>query len=487
MHPEFARLLRTSVFRLALGYASGFVVVLAMVLAFAYWSTTRHADERTDKMLAAELAGLIGVHDRVGITGLAAEIEWRVKDYARDGVHYLLRAPDGRPVAGDLPVQSTTVVPASGDPMIVIEGPPGSEPDVQPSAVRVLGKRLPGGYVLFVGHVLHVERAIFNHALKVSLIAASVAAALILAAGGILGLRVVRRIDAVSRTAARIMAGDLTQRVPVDGSGNEFSDLATILNQMLARIEALLGRVREVSDNVAHDLRSPLARLRSNLEVTLLQPRTAVEYRDAIRQAIGDSEDLLRTFNALLSIARAEAGPRDAALPIIDLCGAVAETVEIYEALAAEGGIALDFDVGDGAIAVRADTQLLAQALCNLLDNAIKYTPRGGSVQVCVSRSAGRARVEVADSGPGIPHDQREHVLERFVRLDQVRRLPGNGLGLSLVNAVVEYHRACMRLEDNRPGLRVVIELDALPITQGSPRLPRFPVDAGVVASAGRG
>jgi len=473
---------------LALGYATGFVVVLATVLAFAYWSTARHADQRTDEMLTAELAGLRGVHGRAGIAGLATEIGWRVKDYARDGVHYLLRAPDGRPVAGDLPVRSIAAVPASGDPVVVLAGPPDDDPRARPSAIRVLGTRLPGGSLLFVGHVLHVERAILTHALRVYSVTASVAALLILAAGGILGLRVVRRIDTVSRTAGRIMAGDLGQRVPADGAGDEFSDLATTLNQMLARIETLLGRVREVSDNVAHDLRSPLARLRSNLEVTLLQPRTADEYREAIRREIGDSEDLLGTFNALLSIARAEAGPRDAALPIIDLRDVVAETAEIYEALAAEGGIALDLDSGEQPVAVRADTQLLAQALCNLLDNAIKYTPRGGSIKVGVVLSANSARVEVADSGPGIPPEQRDHVLERFVRLDQARRLPGNGLGLSLVNAVVEYHRARMRLEDNEPGLRVRIEFVGLPLTRSDPRLPRLPAGAGVaVATAGRG
>ncbi len=464
MRPDPVRLLRTSVFRLALGYAGGFVVVLAAVLAFAYWSTARSTDARTDAMLAAELEDLRAVHQRTGIEGLAAEIERRVKDYARDGIHYLLRAPDGRPLAGDLPEESVAGVPASGEATIVLEPPGADGAPAERPPVRVFGTEVGGGHTLYVGHALHVERAILTHALKVFSLTAGVAAALILAAGAVFGLRVVRRIDAVSRTAARIMAGDLSQRVPVDAGANEFSDLAQILNQMLDRIEALLARVREVSDNVAHDLRSPLTRLRSNLEITLLQPRDPDDYRRAIRQAIGETEDLLGTFNALLSIARAEAGPRDAELPPIDLRRLAAETVEIYEALASESGVTLELEGSEAPLMVRADHQLLAQALCNLIDNALKYTPRGGAVQVRVGSTPPLARVEVADSGPGIPAAQRARVLERFVRLDAARRLPGNGLGLSLVSAVAQYHRARLQLADNEPaGLRVILELAAVP------------------------
>jgi len=463
VRPELARLPRTTVFRLALGYAGGFVVLLAVLLALAYWSTARQVNEHTDEMLAKEFADLRAVNARHGISGLGAAIDRRVKDYARDGIHYLLRGPDGRTLAGDLPARSIVALPASANAMVLVEMPTGGDPEAGPSTARVLGARLAGGYSLFVGHALHLERAMLTHVLKVFSIAALTAAALILTAGAILGLGVVRRIDAVSRTAARIMAGDLTQRMPVESSGNEFNDLASILNEMLERIETLLERVREVSDNVAHDLRSPLARLRANLEITLLQPRPEAEYREAIRQAINETEDVLRTFNALLSIARAEAGPRDAGLPTIDLDAVASETVEIYEALAGERGISLRLALGPEPAPVRGDTQLLSQALCNLVDNAIKYTPRGGCIAVNVSRGAGRAAVEVADSGPGIPPDQRDHVLERFVRLDQARRLPGNGLGLSLVNAVVQYHRGHLWLENNEPGLRVRIEFPALP------------------------
>jgi len=274
------------------------------------------------------------------------------------------------------------------------------------------------------------------------------------------------RVEAVNRTSARIIRGDLAQRVPLTGSGDEFDQLAGNLNAMLDQIERLMLGMRQVTDNIAHDLRTPLARLRARLEVTLLERPDINRYGEALRETIAEADHLLGTFNALLSIAEAESGARRENMAAVDLAAIARSVAELYEPVADDKGLALTVEAEPG-IAVQGDRHLLSQAVANLLDNALKYTPEG-SVNVALQRVGNLVRLEVADTGPGVPADRRETVFDRFVRLEGSRSTPGNGLGLSLVRAVAKLHGGEVWLEDNAPGLKAIVTLPAA----DSPALP---------------
>jgi signal transduction histidine kinase len=275
---------------------------------------------------------------------------------------------------------------------------------------------------------------------------------------------VLRRVEQVNRTAERVMRGNLSDRVPLKGTTDEFDQLAANLNNMLDQIERLMAGMREVSDNVAHDLRTPLARLRARLELSLIGSQDAKEpeegaQTEAVRAAIDEADRLLATFNALLNIAEAESGARRSPAEPLDLAQTARAAAELYEPVAEEKGCALKLDVEPG-IMIRGDRHLLSQAVANLLDNALKYG--GGEVKLSAHQHDGRAALEVSDTGPGIPETEREAVFDRFVRLEPSRSTPGNGLGLSLVRAVARLHNGTVALGDNHPGLKVRLEFAAL-------------------------
>jgi signal transduction histidine kinase len=287
--------------------------------------------------------------------------------------------------------------------------------------------------------------------------AALLTLALGLAGGLIMTRNMLRRVEAVNRTSASIIEGDFSERVPLTGSGDEFDQLAANLNAMLDQIERLMTGMRQVTDNIAHDLRTPLSRMRSRLEVTLLERPDATRYAEALGQTIAEADQLLGTFNALLSIAEAEAGSRRETMAVVDL-GEIARSVaELYEPVADEKGLTLIVEIAPW-LPVRGDRHLLSQAIANLLDNALKYTAQG-SVTLRVRRVGDQVRAEIADTGPGVPPERRAAVFDRFVRLEGSRSTPGNGLGLSLVRAVAKLHGGEVHLEDNSPGLRAVFTL----------------------------
>jgi len=259
----------------------------------------------------------------------------------------------------------------------------------------------------------------------------------------------------VNKTVREIMDGDMSRRVQLSGSDDELDRLARNLNAMLDRIEALMAGLRQVTDNIAHDLRSPLNRLRSRLEVTLMEDPDKVPYRAALVDTMGEADDLLKTFNALLLIGEAESGLDWSKLEAVDLSIHTNDVVELYEPAADEAGISLRAHITSD-IFVRGNPNLISQAIVNLLDNALKYTPSGGTVDVSVGvDDVGDAYFEVADSGPGIPEDEHTNVLDRFVRLEGSRSTVGSGLGLSLVSAVAKLHQARLVLKGNEPGLAV--------------------------------
>jgi signal transduction histidine kinase len=285
---------------------------------------------------------------------------------------------------------------------------------------------------------------------------------------------VLRRIDAMNSSARAIMGGDLTLRLPVSGSGDELDRLAAGLNDMLGRISDLMAGLREVSDNIAHDLRTPLTRLRNHAEEALRNAADPAAYRVALERTIEESDGLIAVFNALLMIARAEAGAESAGVGPFDLGETVAGVAELYEPVAEENGAKLTIEAARG-LTVLGNRELIGQAVANLIDNAVKYGAGGGEsaqkaeIVVTARREGANVAIEVSDRGPGIPADDRARALERFVRLEGARSRPGSGLGLSLAAAVMRMHGGAIRLDDNAPGLKVTATLPAATVAASPP------------------
>jgi signal transduction histidine kinase len=449
------RLLRTNAFRLAAIYFGLFAVSVSALLVFIYLSTADFIEQQTEATIDAEITGLREQYRERGLAGLVEIIRGRVAAQRTDTALYLITDPALQPLAGNLsgwPVDVPTRPERISFPVQDKE-PGGDGTDAAMAAVFPL----PGGYLLLVGRDLHDARMFRSRITKTLAWAALATLALGVAGGLFMTRNMLRKVESVNRTSARIIHGDLSQRVPLTGSGDEFDQLAGNLNAMLDQIERLMAGMRQVTDNIAHDLRTPLARLRARLEVTLLERPDAARYAEALRETITEADRLLGTFNALLSIAEAEAGSRRETMAVVDV-GEIADAVaELYEPAAEEKGLRLEV-ASDSALAVRGDRHLLSQAIANLLDNALKYTP-SGKVSLSTRANSDGVRIEVADTGPGVPADRRETVFDRFVRLEGSRSTPGNGLGLSLVRAVAKLHGGEAWLEDNQPGLRAVVML----------------------------
>jgi len=307
---------------------------------------------------------------------------------------------------------------------------------------------------LTIAHEISDEKALLDHTF-VLVVGATLLTLFFSLIGGLwIGMRMVRRIDSVSRTASEIMSGDLSQRLSVTERDDEIDEIATKLNQMLNRIEDLMKSMQQVTNNVAHDLRSPLTRLRNRMEVTLLEERDPQSYRDEMEGAIGDADSLIQTFNAMLSIARLEAGIDGTQWAESSIGDLLEELAELYDAVTEDAGMEFSATIADNPT-YYCNRHLIGQAVTNLLDNAIKYSPVSGKVSIELHGNDDAFEIVVRDNGPGIPAEERERVFERFVRLENERNSPGNGLGLSLVQAVVRIHRASLTLEDNEPGLVV--------------------------------
>ena len=326
----------------------------------------------------------------------------------------------------------------------------------------VRSAKLASGMILVVGRDV-VERRGFTAIIFQSFLL-GVAGILIfsLIAGGLTAVRVLRRIDGIASTSRMIMSGSMSERVPVTKRNDEFDELAQNLNQMLDRIEQLMQGLKEVTDNVAHDLKTPLTRMRNRAEAALRENRGEEQYRAALETVIAESDQLIKTFNALLMIARAEAGAPSGAFAEVDLSAVVADMAELYGPVAEDRGIVLDTAVTSG-IRIKANRELIGQAVVNLVENALKYYEpvegKQGRITVGIRTAADRVLIEVGDNGPGIPAEERGRVVERFVRLEKSRTEPGSGLGLSLVAAVARLHKGEFRIEDNAPGVRAVIDL----------------------------
>ncbi len=478
-----ARLLKTTVFRMSLLSAIVFSLVAASALEFLYWDTASGIEQQTDARLRLESDVILERYQRSEIPELIEGVRQRNQEDGLPSIFFyrLFGPPEGGRLAGLLKTHANRFegnrVYATLELGEVINV--GAESQRYGDPVRVLVTRLPGTYYLLVGRDLNDQQSLLDRTFKTAMIAIGVTLTVALGGGALMGYGVLKRIDAVNRTAGDIISGDFSRRIPITSASDEFDELALRLNAMLERIEQLMAAMRQVTNNVAHDLRSPLTRLRNRLEVTLLEGRSAEEYRDVMERAMEDAAGLIKTFNALLSIAQVESGVRSGDWGTVDLRDVASELAELYSPVADEKGIT--FAVGaDAPVCVSGNRQLLAQAVSNLLDNAIKYTPVGGKVALTATESGGQCAVCVSDNGPGIPEAERDRALHRFVRLDSSRSAPGNGLGLSLVRAVAQIHDAQLVLDDNHPGLRVTI---TIPLQ--SPGASRAAADASTWAAHG--
>jgi hypothetical protein len=453
------KLIRSTAFRLTLVYLTIFALYAAALLIYFALNTGRLITEQITETVDTEIQYLTQQYTASGLRRLILIIENRS---LRPGSSlYLVTAPTGQGLAGNVGSLAPGVIENTGWSETVYRRLDEQETAEHSALVRVT--QLSGGFRLLVGRDLEERgrmRGIITAAARGSV---ALVIVLGLAGGFFVTRRVLRRFDAMTDTTQRIMAGDLAERLPVTGIGDELDRLATNLNDMLERIEALMRGLKEVSDNIAHDLKTPLTRLRNSCEEALRTAKSETDYRDKLESMLDESEGLIRTFDALLMIARAESGHARDNMLAFDAAEIVRGVGELYEPLAEEKGLTLKVEA-DEAAPIKGNRELLSQALANLVDNAIKYA-RGGSGNsaggiVLAARTAGeRVLISVADRGPGIAAADRVRAVERFVRLPQSAAEPGSGLGLSLAAAVARLHGGELTLEDNAPGLRVVVAL----------------------------
>jgi signal transduction histidine kinase len=380
-------------------------------------------------------------------------IEQRSQDQDVRGAVYLMVDPQLHPVAGNVPAWPTSAADEGKWVQFKVSVPYGDE--TRDHEVRARRFPLPGGYRMLVGHDVQERQDVKNVMLR-GLIAAVVLTLLLGLGGGIwMGRRILAQAGAISAVATQIMRGDLSQRLPVRDAEDEINKLALEINRMLDKIEQLTLGMRTVLDSAAHDLRTPLNRLQATAEAAMNQLAPASAERRVLERVTTEVDRMRSTLDALLRIALAETGT--VAREPVDLSALVASMVELYAPVSEERGLHLESTVAPGA-QVLGSRQLLAQAFANLLDNAVKFTPQGGRIQVLLQSANGVTEVVVEDNGPGIPADKREIVLGRRVRLDEARKFPGSGLGLSLVAAVAKLHGARLILDDAQPGLRVTLK-----------------------------
>ncbi|MDX2204593.1 MAG: ATP-binding protein [Hyphomicrobiaceae bacterium] len=473
------RLIASSPFRLSLAYLAAFVLVAALVVGFIGWRANELLTTQVIETLSAEVTGL---REQFQVGG-ASRLRDIVADRSQEpgGGLYLLSDATGRKLAGNLARAPFQLEDGRGG---VFRYRRASDAASRKDRIAVgVPLAVPGGFTLVVGRDIEDQQQFADTLWKVALWGIGLLAIVGIVAGLLISRTVLGRIEAINAAARTIMAGDLTSRIPIAGSGDEFDRLSTSLNDMLARIEELMAALREVSSNIAHDLRTPLNRLRNNAEEALRHPADVAAYRAALAKTIEEADELIRTFNSLLLIARLEGRAVADSMAEIDVSAVAADVAELYEPVAEEAGLRLVAAAPPG-IALTANRELISQAMANLVDNAIKYSAAPGAgegaartVTISVARAGPDVEIVVSDEGPGVAPEDRQRALQRFVRLDGSRSAPGSGLGLSLVAAVARLHGGSVRLEDNHPGLRVVLSLPAHQRTTG-------PRDAGALRIA---
>ncbi|MGO9673846.1 MAG: sensor histidine kinase [Methylocella sp.] len=466
-----ARLFRTTVFKISLAYLVISAIGAGLVLDSVGDNVKMLIDQQTAQTVEADIGGLSEQYAQGGIRRLVQSVETRAQRPGAD--LYLVTTAAGEPIAGNIASLPPGVLERPGLVETTYE-PAGGAGKQRRATARIFA--LPGGFRLLVGHDLEEGdrlRHILGHALLTSLL-------WLVGIGTLGGLwvarRVLNRVEAINANARKIVAGDLTGRLPVTGTGDELDRLVQNLNGMLDRICELMAGLKQVSDNIAHDLKTPLTRLRGRAEQALQFGKTSEDYRGALEKVIEESDRLIQIFDALLNIARAEAGSGREGMIDFDAGLVTRDVGELYEPAAEERGFALDVDVEPNLI-IHGSRELIGQAIANLVDNALKYGAGAGakggkaagaerSVLLSAHRNGPSVEISVCDRGEGIAEADRARVLGRFVRLENSRTRPGSGLGLSLAAAVARLHNGALRIEDNAPGLRVVIALPAIALSR---------------------
>lgn len=458
------RLFQTTTFRLTVIASLAFVLVGAAVLAFVYLSMLSVIDRQIDGALDREYSDLTSAYEAGGYDRLKRTIFDRASPHYDSLRLYILIGPDGARW-GNL-AKWPAEAPGPGPALDIAV-------DHAAGKARVRTILFADGSRVLVGRALS-ERSNFQALIEQSLLSVLFATLVLGIAASVVLARYARlRLERINATAEEVLEGNLAGRVPVGEGGDEYDHLARNINAMLDRIQKLVGTIRGVTENVAHDLRTPLNRLRGRLEVALMAERSGEDYRAALQRAVSDADTIVDTFNGLLKIARIRAGAVELQRQPVDLREVVAELVDLYDAFAEESGVKVEarLPIDRTNLTVLGDGHLISQAVANLLDNAIKYSPAGGVVVVTARRDANSVTLGVADNGPGIPAEMREVILGRFVRLDNSHDKQGFGLGLSFAAAVAEWHGADLELADNEPGLRVSLRLPA----GDTPRLTERP------------
>ena len=465
----FGKLIRTTAFRLTLVYLLLFALFAASLLGYFAWNTRRLITEQITTTVNAEASEISDIYNRRGLRGLVFTVDSRA---LRPGANlYLVTTPAGQAIAGNVGSLAPGVMGTEGWSETAYRRLEDQDNTDHRALVNVT--QLSGGFRLLIGRDLEERRRLFGIVAKAAQWSILVVVVLGIAGGIFVARRVLQRIDAMTGTTRRIMAGDLSGRLPVGRSGDELDRLAENLNAMLERIEALMAGLKEVSDNIAHDLKTPLTRLRNRAEEALAKSSCEAEYRAALERTIEESDGLIRTFNALLMIARAESGQARGNMDDFDAAEVANGIHELYEPLAEDDGMTLRVKTTPAPI--HANRELISQALANLVENAIKYGKPTSAAQaqgavvsmdakqilIEARREADKVLLSVTDHGIGIPEGDRRHAVERFVRLDSSRSQPGSGLGLSLASAVATLHGGELRLDDAHPGLVATLVIPA--------------------------
>jgi signal transduction histidine kinase len=445
-------LLRSSTFRLTLLYIILFSTSVLILFAFIYWSTLNYMTEQADEALNLEIRGLQERYEEEGLNGLTQLIRERIRKQPPSGsTIYLLTNFRYNRIIGNLDRWPSARDRDDGFIDFELE-----DTRFEPTPVihvRARAFMLDGGFRLLVGRGIEDLLVARNRVIGTLVWGLGIMVLLGVIGSILMSRGMLRRIDQITATSEKIVSGDLGRRVPTRGTGDDFDRLSEQLNRMLDQIESLLESVRRISDNIAHDLKTPLTRLRNRLE-SMDHPSAGDS--DNLEQAIREADGLLSTFNALLRIARIETDARKEGFGELDLAEVLADVVELYEPLAEEKQQSLILRNPQSA-KILGDRDLVFQAIANLLDNAVKYAPEQGSIVVNLHRDAqtGESRVTVIDNGPGIPSQMHKKVVQRFFRMDSSRNQSGNGLGLSMVAAVCKLHGARLEFEDLEPGLGV--------------------------------
>jgi len=443
------RVMKTSAFQLALVHAGLFAASVVIIFAFIYWSTIGYLERQTTATIEADIQGLAEQFGRRGLRGLIDVVAERVNRDDEGRSVYLFADSNLRPLAGNLDRWPPGLSPSGG--WVDFRRGQGEHSVLIRARVLAVTPQL----TLLVGRdIRELEniRRVFEETVSVGIGATLILALL---GGTVLGMSSRHRIAEINRITRRIVAGDLTERIPRRGGNDENDDLIANLNSMFDQINMLLENMRHVGDSVAHDLRTPLTRLRYRLEaLTLKGSASAAE----LSECLDEADRLLATFTATLRIARLESGAYRSAFDRTDVAELVRDLAELYEAVAEERGVELVCEIGDPVYAM-VDRELVAQALTNLIDNAFKYCGDPGRVELRVESTDDVVRIRVCDNGPGIPENDRDRVTDRFVRLEAARGKPGNGLGLTLVRAVADQHGGKLVLGDNGPGLQATLQL----------------------------